>query len=700
MALQEGRFTASAEGRSKGVTLLVPRQVVEAEQRELMDYITSAKVQNLIVFLRRGGLRHLDVNEPIRNGEHKGLNPLHVAINKTNASVVSALLELATGVSPDARSKAGDRPLHLACAVGDVGMVRALIEYKADANLTNNKRLTPLLVAAANAKDKTYHHVCASELVKNGGSLICRDSNGDTPLHLACDGTAALPFTHEVLKAAKDHATCKLDEAIEALNLKGEGVLHRACEKEHAEVAMLLMKAGARSDARSGAGDTALHCAARTGLETIAMALLEKPDLALNASNLSGETPLHLAMSSGTAQHARIARELLARGAFAFGRTRNGDTVLHACAREGNTALASLILSRQTQATADALNARANNGGTPLHVATKYNQEGMLNLLLSQENIDRGICDIEGNTPVHIACERGDLPLLKKLLGGVAPEGSKTARGHAIGPRELSVRNGLGWAALHACAFHGHDTALRLLLQWQSPIDHRTADGWTALHLAVSEGRSLCVSSLLRANASIDAHHPSGESALGLAAIKGHNMILKELLKHGASPDLEVDEYGWTPMHSALAYAEDESVPLAMMEGGGRIKSRKDAPSTPKVGEPIRYVPTHLKKAMVDADERRRRKNRLSGRDSDDGDDVGEAENLPGYEPPSDQHWFAPPGSLQQVMIPPPRAGEDLPYLPKGTRAHKQAGLFGYFGDHYDVKEELKRSKSVFMAGM
>ena len=98
------------------------------------------------------------------------------------------------------------------------------------------------------------------------------------------------------------------------------------------------------------------------------MALLEKPDLALNASNLSGETPLHLAMSSGTAQHARIARELLARGAFAFGRTRNGDTVLHACAREGNTALASLILSRQTQATADALNARANNGGTPLHV--------------------------------------------------------------------------------------------------------------------------------------------------------------------------------------------------------------------------------------------------------------------------------------------------------------------------------------------
>ena len=34
MALQEGRFTASADGRKQGITLLVPRNVGEAEQRK------------------------------------------------------------------------------------------------------------------------------------------------------------------------------------------------------------------------------------------------------------------------------------------------------------------------------------------------------------------------------------------------------------------------------------------------------------------------------------------------------------------------------------------------------------------------------------------------------------------------------------------------------------------------------------------
>lgn len=85
-------------------------------------------------------------------------------------------------------------------------------------------------------------------------------------------------------------------------------MLHRACAKQQSEVAKLLINVGARSDARSSAGDTAMHCAAREGLEDIAMNILQSAassdaDLkALEASNLAGETPLHLAMSSNTAK--------------------------------------------------------------------------------------------------------------------------------------------------------------------------------------------------------------------------------------------------------------------------------------------------------------------------------------------------------------------------------------------------------------
>ena len=108
-----------------------------------------------------------------------------------------------------------------------------------------------------------------------------------TPLHVACDSPLALPLVHEMVSNAKRRAVSQLGEAVEALNLQGEGVLHRACSRRQADVAKILLEAGARCDARSSAGDTALHCAAREGLYEIAEHLLEKPDVALNASLMS-----------------------------------------------------------------------------------------------------------------------------------------------------------------------------------------------------------------------------------------------------------------------------------------------------------------------------------------------------------------------------------------------------------------------------
>ena len=675
MGYERGRFAASAEGHKTGITILVPRPVVDAEQSELMSMITSSKVQNIIVFLRRGGLRHLDIDEKLKKGEYKGYCPLHAAVLCGTTSVVSAMLELARASPNITSTKKGDTPLHLACRKGEVGMVRSLLKHGADPNLANTARLTPLLCAASGpTTSREFHHMAAGELIRSGASLVARDKNGDTPLHLACDTPLALPLVAEMVKAGSAHSTSQLSDAVEALNIQGEGVLHRACSRGLAEVSRILLKAGARSDARSAAGDTAMHCAARSGLESIAMHLLENPDLALNASNLSGETPLHLAMSSNTAPHARIARTLLARGAFAFGRTRNGESVLHACAREGNTPLAELILSRQTQSTVEALNARANNGGTPLHVAVQANQSVMVDLLLAQVNVDRAVSDNEGNTAVHIACHRGDIKLLMQLLRA----------GRGVGARELSVRNALGWAALHTCAFHGHDTALKHLLQWQSPVELPTADGWTALHLACSQGHLSCVRSLLASGASIDTQHPNGESALGIAAARGNHQVVSELLSAGASPAAPSDDRGWTPMHAALAHG-DESVALALLEKGGRIRSRKDG-RLPDVGEPIDLADPLLRDAVLDADERRRQKNRLEGRDSDDGEDW----ELHATDDTVYKHWPAPPSKMSHLMLP------STPYPPRVARPDR-TGFFGYYGDIRDVQEAIQHSKQTFL---
>ena len=166
MAMARGRFAASATA-SPGITLLVPRPIVDAEQNELMHLITLARVQNLIIFLKRGGIRHLDINERLLRGEYKGLTPLHVAVLCGTSSVVAAILELG-GASPHATAaKTLETPLHLAARRGDVGMTKALVRFGARIDALDHNRLSPLLVAAGSATSRaSFHHLVASELVK------------------------------------------------------------------------------------------------------------------------------------------------------------------------------------------------------------------------------------------------------------------------------------------------------------------------------------------------------------------------------------------------------------------------------------------------------------------------------------------------------------------------------------------------------
>lgn len=687
-----GRFHPSAQGGSAGIVLLVPRPVVDAEQQQLMQMILDARVQQLIIHLRRGGVKHLNANELLKlPREYKGYAPMHVAVMRGTSSIVAALLEL---VNTDPNVKAAvtnEAPLHLAAAKGDVGMTRALLHHGAEADPRESHGLTPLLVAAAAGLKGSFHHLVVASLLKANASLSARDPQGDTPLHLACDTLAALPLVNEMC-TTELQGTANLNDAMEAINAAGESVLHRAIARKQVEVAALLLKAGARADVRSSAGDTPMHVAARHGLETIAKLLIGgaagsemdtgrdtgarggERELAVNASNLRGETPLHLAMSGTTVYHAKVAKLLLDRGASAFGRTRNGESVLHACSREGNTGLAKLVLHRPTAQTAIALNAKSLSGGTPLHVAVNAGQPQMVGLLLEQELLDRGAVDGEGNTAINVACQRGDIVLLEQLL--------KTGRG--VTAAQLTPRNNLGWAPLHTAAFAGQSLAVRLLLNWQAPVDECTADGWTALMLAAAEGHADVARSLLAAGATIDMHHPTGESALGLAAACSHHAVVRELLTAGAEPAQPVDAYGWTPFHDALT-SGDEATALAMLERGGKLRGARKPSAAAEAaafaqsesrgghgkkptkayfaGDAIDCAPAEMRRLLVEADERRRRQARLEGNDSDseaddDGSEYGLADAWPSG---GAEAWPSTPAGAMlpaQVLLPPPQQSQ------------------------------------------
>lgn len=63
---------------------------------------------------------------------------------------------------------------HLDCAV-------LLLKYKADCNLPDINKHTPLFRAAIQG----LHHRLGDLLLKNGAIVAVQDANGKTPLHLA-----------------------------------------------------------------------------------------------------------------------------------------------------------------------------------------------------------------------------------------------------------------------------------------------------------------------------------------------------------------------------------------------------------------------------------------------------------------------------------------------------------------------------------
>ena len=83
---------------------------------------------------------------------------------------------------------------------------------------------------------------------------VCRHRNAPNPVAsdctwwLACPRLALSPSIlvafawPQIVLAAKERNPQSLGEAVEALNISGEGVLHRACAKKQGEVAQLLLE--------------------------------------------------------------------------------------------------------------------------------------------------------------------------------------------------------------------------------------------------------------------------------------------------------------------------------------------------------------------------------------------------------------------------------------------------------------------------
>jgi ankyrin repeat protein len=307
-------------------------------------------------------------------------------------NTVSAVREWARKVTaeprPQNRPPGGFTALLLAAREGCAACAKALLEGKADVNLTNPENITPLLMAVLNARFDV-----AKVLIEAGADVNRWDVWGRAPLYSAIDynttprgGRPDRPASDETtpletarllldrganpnmqLKLFPPYRSLGQDRGGDSILTVGTTPLLRAAKACDTAGAKLLIERGALPDLQNSTGATPLMVAAGIGWSTVdirgrfrnepqcietARALLAA-GASVNAANGSGQTALHGSAQLGWTQFVRF---LAGNGARLDAKDGRGTTPLDiAMGRAGTTGRAGVSGAATHPETAGAL---------------------------------------------------------------------------------------------------------------------------------------------------------------------------------------------------------------------------------------------------------------------------------------------------------------------------------------------------------
>jgi TolB-like protein/ankyrin repeat protein/class 3 adenylate cyclase len=378
--------------------------------------------------------------------------------------------------------------------------------------------------------------------------VVALDSN-------SADGYAILAKALEL--TGRSDESSRLIEKAKRLN-PHVSPLHAAVKKSNLEGVKRLIADGTNVNIEDYYGASPLHIAANNGHAEIAALLVNAgADIEAGAqgypdNRVFNATPLIVAAQQG---HSKVAEVLIHAGADVNAKSldiQDTFSAIQYAAIDGHTEVVRLLV-------ASGVDVEATGGPrleTPLILAARQGHAQTAELLISKgANVNAS--DINGKAPLHLAAISGNTELVQLLLTNGANVNVKAVTGSYPGEMPL-----------HKAALAGHIQIVELLLTNGADINAVSQYGYTPLRRAVDGGHLAIVKFLINKGADIATRDTSGVAPLHIIARTDNLEIAELLIKSGADINARDSNSGFTP----LDYAQDgEPKMIKLLEKHGSI---------------------------------------------------------------------------------------------------------------------------------